>query len=108
MSFQDAAARFERAESGTDSFKILSRDAFQQMKNDPPNAGLYFVIGIAAQAYVRKYEDQGVTPEFADRAKAILVGYNARLVEALAADAPTRLRLLGEVAIDYEWQVHDF
>lgn len=108
MSFQDAAARFERAESGTDSFKILSRDAFQAMKDDAPNAGLYFVIGIAAQSYVRQYEDQGVTPEFADRAKAILVGYDAKIVQALAADPATRLRLLGEVAVDYEWQVHDF
>jgi hypothetical protein len=108
MSFKDIAARFEHAESGTDSFKTLFRDAFQLMKSDPPNAGLYFVIGIAAQAYVRKYEDQGVAPEFADQAKVILVGYNARIVEALSADAAMRLRLLGEVAIDYEWRVNDF
>jgi hypothetical protein len=108
MNFQDAAARFERAESGTDSFKMLFKDAFQAMKDDAPNAGLYFVIGVAAQAYVLKYEDQGVTPEFADRAKALLVGFNAKIVQALASDPATRLRLLGEVAADYEWQVHDF
>lgn len=108
MSFQDVAERFERAESGTDSFKTLFKEAFQLMTSDPDNAGLYFVIGIAAQAYVRRYEDQGVTPEFADRAKATLAGYTAKIVQALASDAQTRLRLLGEVAIDYEWHMPDF
>jgi Tat protein secretion system quality control protein TatD with DNase activity len=108
MNFQDVAARFERAESGSDSFKTLFRDAFDQMRIDADNAGLYFVIGIAAQSYVRRYEDQGVDPEFADKAKAILVGYNTKLVQALASDATTRLRLLGEVAIDYEWHQPDF
>jgi hypothetical protein len=108
MNFKDTATRFERAESGTDSFKMLAKDAYQAMKDDPGNAGLYFVIGVAAQSYVRRYEDQGVAPEFADKAKAILVGYNAKIVEALAGDAGTRLRLLGEVALDYEWQVQDF
>lgn len=108
MTFQDVAARFERAESGTDSFKTLSKDAFELMKSDPGNAGMYFVIGITAQAYVRRYEDQGVMPEFAGHAKTILTGYNTKIVQALASDAATRLRLLGEVAIDYEWHVPDF
>jgi hypothetical protein len=36
------------------------------------------------------------------------VGFNARIVECLDADAATKLRLLGEVAIDYEWNVVDF
>jgi hypothetical protein len=78
------------------------------MKNDPDNASLYFVVAVAAQAYVRGYEDQGVSSEFADHAKAILVGYNARLVNVLDADPATRLRVLGQIAIDYEWEVHDF
>ena len=108
MRFEDIATRFERAESGTDSFKVLFRNAFELMKGDPDNAGLYFVVGIAAQAYVRRYEDEGVTPEFANRAKAILVDYNAKIAEALASDAQSRLRLLSEVAIDYEWRVTDF
>lgn len=108
MNFQDAAERFERTESGTDSFKNLSKAAFDQMKSDPDNAGLYFLIGTAARAYVRCYEDQGVAPEFADRAKATLVAYNTKIVQALASDANTRVRLLGEVAIDYEWNLPDF
>ncbi len=108
MNFQDIATRFEHAESGTDSAKVLFKDAFNMMKSDPENAGLYFVIGSAARAYVRAYEDQGISPEFADRAKITMVGFNAKINLALNADAATRLRLLGEVAIDYEWNVRDF
>lgn len=108
MNFENIASRFASAEPGTDSFKMLYRDCFQLMKSDPLHAGLYFVVGIAAQAYVRKYEDQGVTCDFSDAAKAILVGYNSKVVLALASDANVKLQLLGEVAIDYEWHVRDF
>lgn len=108
MTFNDIAQRFESAESGTDSFKAFAKEAFQLMKNDPENAGLYFVAGVAAHSYVRQYEDQGVTPAFADGAKATLADINTRLIEALASEPAKRLRLLGEVAIDYEWNVTDF
>ncbi|VTU42681.1 hypothetical protein [Variovorax sp. RA8] len=108
MDFKDIAQRFERAESGTDAFKAFYKEAFQLMKTDPENASLYFVVGIAAQSYVRTYEDQGVAAEFADRAKATLVGFNAKLIEALASEPAMRLKLLSEVATDYEWHVADF
>ena len=108
MNFQDIAKRFEQTNSGSESFKTLFKDAFQTMKSDPENASLYFVVGVAARAYVRKYEDQAISAEFADRAKSIIVGYNAKVCEALAADPATRLRLLSEVAIDYEWNVTNF
>lgn len=108
MDFQQVAENFERAGSGTDDFKALFKEAFGLMKIDPENAGAYFVIGIAARSYVHRYEDQGITPEFADRAKATLVGLNAKIIEGLRADAATRLRLLGEIAIEYEWNVSDF
>jgi hypothetical protein len=108
MNFQAVATRFENADSGTDSFKVLYRDAFELMKTDPDNAALYFVVGTVARAYVRRYEDQGVSLESADRATATLVGYNNKVLQALATDAGQRLRLLGEIALDYEWSVSDF
>ena len=92
MAFQDIAQRFDSAPSGTDAFKSFYKDAFALMKTDPDNAGLYFVVGIAAQSYVRTYEDQGISGDFA----------------ALALEPQKRLQLLGEVAIAYEWDVHDF
>lgn len=103
MTFQEITQRFAQSESGSDSFKRLYEDAFGLMKQDPDNAGLYFVVGIAAQTYVIKYEDQAVAPEFADRAKATLEGFNRRLLAALDLAPAERLRALGGVAVDYQW-----
>jgi len=108
MTFKEITQRFERAESGSDSFKTFYKEAFELMKQDPENAGLYFVVGIAAQTYVIKYEDQAVDPDFADRVKATLEGFNSRLLGALDMAPDQRLRALGEVAVDYEWKVDAF
>ncbi|CAM5549304.1 hypothetical protein [Eoetvoesiella caeni] len=108
MTFKEISQRFEHSESGSDSFKFFYKDVFELMKADPLNAGLYFVVGVAAQTYVIKYEDQAVDPEFADRAKATLEGFNNRLLEALDKNPEERLRILGEVAVDYEWKVDAF
>jgi hypothetical protein len=108
MTFKEITQRFERSESGSDSFKFFYKDVFELMKTDPENAGLYFVVGIAAQTYVIKYEDQAVDPEFADRAKAIVEGFNQRLLASLDMSADERLRVLGEVAVEYEWKVDAF
>jgi len=108
MDFPAIAQAFAAADSGSDAFKTLYKDVFALMQTDPANAALYFVIGTAAQAFVRQWEDQEITAAFADRAKAILMRYNATLAQALAAPADERLRLMGEVAIDYEWAVRDF
>jgi len=108
MNFIRIAERFETSPSGTDSFKAFYKDAFALMKEDPENAGLYFVVGIAAQSFVRMYEDQGITADFADAAKATLAGFNARLLASLSAEPLERLKQLGEVAIEYEWKVTSF
>lgn len=108
MPFDKEVARFEAAESGTDSFKLLYKSAFRLMTEDPKNAAFYFVIGVAAHGYVVQYEDQGVSPEAADKAKAIVVGFNKKIAQALAAAPDVGLRLLGEVTSDYQFNVHDF
>ncbi|NYT68619.1 hypothetical protein [Pusillimonas noertemannii] len=108
MTFKEITERFAHSESGSDSFKLFFKEAFELMKADPDNAGLYFVVGVAAQTYVIKYEDQAVDPEFADRAKATLEGFNSRLLQALDMDPLARLRVLGEVAVEYEWKVDAF
>jgi len=106
--FQAISQRFAQAESGSDSFKQFYKDAFDLMKTDPDNAGLYFVVGIAAQTYVIKYEDQAVDPAFADSAKARLESLNQRLLHALSQPAGQRLRVLGQVAVEYQWEVDAF
>ena len=108
MTFQEIADRFERSGSGSDSFKALFKSAFELMKEDAQNASLYFLIGVAAKSYVRVYEDQAVTEEISEQAKGILVGYNNRVIEALAAEPAARFAILSAIAFDYEWQVADF
>lgn len=108
MDFQNAADRFGNSGAGTDDFKRLYKDMFELMGRDTANAGLYFVIGTAAHAYVAQYEDQAVSSEFSDRAKEILVGFNRKISRALAADAATRLAILGEVAAEYQLRVAEF
>ena len=108
MNFQDAADRFRNSGAGTDDFKRLYKDMFDLMSRDTANAGLYFVIGTAAHSYVAQYEDQGVSGEFSDRAKEILVGFNRKISLALDSDAATRLSILGEVAAEYQLRVPEF
>ena len=108
MNFQDAADRFANSGAGTDDFKRLYKDMFELIGRDAQNAGLYFVIGTAAHSYVAQYEDQGVSSEFSDRAKEILVGFNNKIGQALTADASTRLAVLGEVAAEYQLKVPEF
>ena len=108
MDLHDLTQRFNNSLSGTDAFKDLYKGAFGLMKSDTPNAALYFVLAIAAQAFVRKYEDQGITGEFVDSAKATMAAFSAKALDALASDPEERLRLLSEIAYDYEWNTHDF
>jgi len=108
MRFSEIAQRFVDADSGTDAFKAFYQAAFDLMKTDAAHASLYFVVGVAARSFVQSYEDQAITREFVDRAKATLVGFNQKIVQALNADPAQCLQLLNQVALDYEWNVHDF
>lgn len=108
MTFKEISDRFSTDHSGTDAFKTLYRGAFDLMKADVHNAGLYFVIGVAAQAFVQRYEDQGITPEFADNAKARMSALTTKVVAALDAEPAQRLLMLGEVATEYEWDISIF
>ncbi|MDB5890019.1 MAG: hypothetical protein JWP47_850 [Polaromonas sp.] len=108
MTFDDAADRFQKSESGTDSFKLLYKAAFDLMIQDPAHAAFYFVIGVAAHNYVMQYADQGVTPEFANKARGILIAFNNKISQALTSSPDVALRLLGEVSSDYQFNVREF
>ena len=108
MNFQQITDQFKDSTLGTDAFKALYKSAFDLMKADPPNASLYFVIGTAARAFVMRYEDQGLSSEFVDEAKATMHRMNEKILTALASEPAERLRLASEVAMDYEWNVTAF
>ena len=78
------------------------------MTDDPANAAFYFVINVAAHGYVIQYENQGVSLEFVDKGKAIVVSLNKKITQALASPAEAGLRLLGEVTADYQFNVPEF
>ena len=99
MTFQETAAQFAQSGGGTDDFKRLYKEAFNLMKTDSANAALYFVIGVAAHAYVLTYEDQAVTTELAESAKATLVGFCRKLEQALAGDPAARLAAFDDVFV---------
>ncbi|MBP8867746.1 MAG: hypothetical protein KBG62_06555 [Propionivibrio sp.] len=108
MNFSQVAERFAQSGAGTDDFKRLYKEAFELMKSDSPHAALYFVIGSIAHAYVIQYEDQGVSTEFADKAKGFLVDFNQKICQALTADTATKLALLGEIATQYQFDIPEF
>ena len=87
MNFKEITDQFDGSGYGTDAFKALSKSAFELMKTGRENAGLYFVIGTAARAFVLRYEDQGLSAEFIDEAKATMHGMNVKVLAALGAKA---------------------
>jgi hypothetical protein len=108
ISFSEAAASFEAAESASDSFKLLYKSVLNLIKSDPGKAAYYFVIGVASHSYVLEYEDQGVSPEISDAAKIALVSLNAKVLRALASPPDVALQLLSEVAYHYQVEIHNF
>ncbi|WP_332816049.1 hypothetical protein [Ramlibacter sp.] len=108
MSFPDLVRRFEQAPSATDSFKFFYRESFELMNSDPENAALLFIVGSIAKAFVRKYEDQELSPEFVDAAKRLMLRMSHKALHAMADTPAVRLRAAGEIATEYEWKITSF
>jgi hypothetical protein len=108
MSFSELVRKFEQAPAATDSFKFLGREAFALMESDPENAALLFIVGSICRAFVRRYEDQELSPAFMDDAKEFMVRVNRKLLDSMAGTPQDRLRAAGEVAFEYEWKVTSF
>ncbi|MEO7241767.1 MAG: hypothetical protein ABIW85_02560 [Variovorax sp.] len=108
MNLSDITQRFESSLGGTDAFKELYKGAYALMKSDPENAAVYFVLANAAQAFVLQYEDQGISGEFVDRAKAVMAEFNRKALDAVNANPEKRFHMLSEIAYDYEWNTPDF
>ncbi len=108
MTFEELSQRFADAPSSIDATKVLYRGALELMREDPQNAALYFIIGVAGNSFVRTWEDQALTPQFLDVKKKQLQHILNTLLAALLAPPAERLRLAGEAAVFYEWSISDF
>ena len=108
MTFDELAANFRNSPSSIDAVKLLYRGAYELMKTEVDNAGLYFVIGVAGQSFVRSWDDQELTVEFLDKSKSEIEGLLDTLLRALHSEPAEKLRLLGQAATEYEWHIKGF
>ncbi|GBU09950.1 hypothetical protein AwWohl_10880 [Gammaproteobacteria bacterium] len=108
MNFQEIATEFKESAPGTDSFKRLYKSCFEIMLLDPSNASLYFVIGIASQAYVVRYEDQAISNEFAEKSKKTLDIFIDKILIALKSDNEQKILILNEITSHYQLNNNDF
>lgn len=83
MSFSTVVQEFRNALPGTDAFKQVRVHCEQIIRTVPEQAAMCFVIGEFCRAYVLFYEDQEVSPQFAQKVQAQLLGYMDSLETAL-------------------------
>lgn len=108
MDFKTVSEIFLESSIGTDSFRELYKNSFLLMKEDQENAIIYHLIGTMARSYVLVYDDQPIKPENALKSKALFEHYNNKILKALEGDAESRLKIVSEIAIEYQNDIHDF
>lgn len=102
MNFSTTVQEFRLALPGTDAFKRVRVQCEHIIRTVPEHAAMCFVIGEFCRAYVLFYEDQEVSPGFAQQVKGQLLGYMDRLQAALEeADGRLLSSVLNAVVIDY-------
>lgn len=102
MNFSTVVQAFSIAPPGTDSFKRVREQCEQIIRTQPEQAAMCFVVGEFCRAYVLFYEDQEVSPEFAQKVQAQLLGYMNCLQTALeTADNSVMLSALNHVVVAY-------
>lgn len=103
MTFSDVINVFAKSLPGTDSYVKL-RDAMQQLiQHDPNNASAYFLIFGFARTYVMLYEDQAISPQFAEDNQKLMLNYLSMINDALQqSDEKVRYQALNNVVNQYE------
>nr|WP_314370471.1 hypothetical protein [uncultured Acinetobacter sp.] len=101
MIFQSVFENFQVLSNGTDAFKQLKVECEQSIKDSKDQldyAALFFIYGFAKN-YVLLYEDQAISPEFAKKAKDLLLRYMHDLNEALISqDTSLILSTLNQIS----------
>lgn len=104
MNFQSIFETFQTLPNGTDAYQQLKHQCEQAIvaADHPLEHNALFLIYGFAKNYVLLYEDQAVTPVFADKVKAQIVAYMYELNEALSTkDASSILTALNNVSKQY-------
>lgn len=103
MTFTEVTKTFATSLPGTDSYVKLRKAMRTLIQEDPNNASVYFLIFGFARTYVMLYEDQDVSPKFAEENQKVMLSYLNILDEALKKqDAKTLYQALNKVVNEYE------
>lgn len=103
MTFSEVTKTFAISLPGTDSYVKLRKAMRSLIQDDPKNAAVYFLIFGFARTYVMLYEDQEVSPQFAEDNQKLMLSYLNILDEALKKqDAQSIYQALNKVVNEYE------
>ncbi|WP_392558963.1 hypothetical protein [Orbus mooreae] len=103
MAFSAVVSKFASSLPGTDTYVKLRQAMQQLIQEDPANSAVYFLIFGFARTYVMLYEDQEVSPQFAEDNQKLMLSYLHILEDALKkADAASLYSALNRVVNEYE------
>lgn len=103
MTFSEVTKTFATSLPGTDSYVKLRKAMKSLIQEDPNNASVYFLIFGFARTYVMLYEDQEVSPQFAEDNQKLMLSYLNILDEALQKqNAESIYQALNKVVNEYE------
>lgn len=103
MVFSTVVSKFASSLPGTDTYVKLRQEMQQLIQEDPANASVYFLIFGFARTYVMLYEDQEISPQFAEENQKLMLSYLHILDEALKkGDSVSLYSALNRVVNEYE------
>lgn len=103
MTFSDAVTAFADSLPGTDAYVRLRQTMQTLIKQDSQNAAAYFLIFGFARTYVMLYEDQEVSPQFAEENQQVMLSYLQIIDNALQQGDQAKLyQALNQIVNQYE------
>ncbi|MDF7671252.1 hypothetical protein PT276_08620 [Orbaceae bacterium ESL0721] len=83
MTFSEVVKSFASSLPGTDTYVKLRKSMQTLIHEDPKNAAAYFLFFGFSRTYVMLYEDQEVSPQFAEENQQVMLSYLKIVEEAL-------------------------
>lgn len=102
MNLTELIAQFEGQQPGTDAYEQIKTVCLNLVGEDSANATAYYLIANFARSYVLLYEEEAVTFDIANKAKAQMLDYLKRIHNVSQnASAEARLSTLNSITLDY-------
>jgi hypothetical protein len=102
MNLTELISQFEGQPPGTDAYKQIKTVCLNLASEESANATAYYLIANFARSYVLLYEEEAVTFDIANKAKAQLLDYLKRIHGVSQnASAEARLSTLNAITLDY-------